>query len=130
MFGLVPGAGRDVTLGLALGVAGDDGGGPCVLVVPKVIWGGDACAVGTPISLGFAAGRPIATIAIAAPTPIAASADLYETVSCRCRDLMSFTLVVSNSPLAQRWFIAMKPDWHGAGRLRVHPTQCMSMVMR
>jgi hypothetical protein len=85
MPGLVPGAGSALTLGAALRVAGDDGGGAFVCVAPKVIRGGATCAVGTLIAAsGRSTSRPTAPIAMSAPMPIAASADLYAAMFSRC----------------------------------------------
>jgi hypothetical protein len=89
--GLVPAAGRAVTGGAALDVAGNEGGAAFVLVDPNVIRGGDACIFGVPAPIGVSASRPIAPIATAAPTPIAASADLGLEVFNRCPDTMAST---------------------------------------
>jgi hypothetical protein len=87
---LKPGAGIAFTGGVALGVAGDDGGTNFVLVLPKVTVG-TASAVGTLISPSeCSASTPIAPIVATAPTPIAASADLDRATVGRCRDLVSF----------------------------------------
>jgi hypothetical protein len=68
-----------VTCGFALAMAGRSGAGDAIVVLPKVIVCGGACAVVALISLGGTSVRkPSAPIATTAQRPTVASVDLYE----------------------------------------------------
>jgi hypothetical protein len=99
-----------VTRGFALAMAGRSGAGDAILVLPKVIVCGGACAVVALISLGGTSVRkPSAPIATTAQRPTVASADLYEALfGRRMVDAILATPVRRHSAARLPWQAAVR----------------------
>jgi hypothetical protein len=89
MPGRVPGAGRALTGGLALGVAGLVGAADFVVVLPKVAVRAAGSAICMLVSsCGCSVSMPIAPITTSALTPNTASTDLVEPTVDRRQDVI------------------------------------------